>query len=110
MNLTRAQLAYSPMSETAYYILLSLAETRHGYGIMQHVYAITNGRLHLGAGTLYGSISRMEKDGLIKAVAEEDRRKLYRITAAGQKLLKAEVERLGELYNNGVRLGRLCNE
>lgn len=102
MNLTKPQQAYLPMSESAFYILLSLSEPRHGYGIMQHVEAITSGRLRLGAGTLYGSLSRMEKDALIEVVAEEDRRKVYRITAPGVTLLKREISRLEELYTNGT--------
>lgn len=95
--------SYLPMTETAYYILLSLLEVRHGYGIMQHVEAITQGRIKLGAGTIYGSLSRMEKDGLILAVAEEERRKLYQIAPPGRQLLHLEIKRLGELYNNGLK-------
>lgn len=101
----RLEEQYLPMSETAYYILLSLIETRHGYGIMQHVQNLTAGRLSIGAGTLYGSISRMEKDGVIAAVAEEDRRKLYQITETGKALLCSEITRLKELYENGTKLG-----
>lgn len=103
MKLTKAQLAYVPMSETAYYILLSLVQPLHGYGIMQHVEEITGGRIRLGAGTLYGSLSRMESDGLITVVSETDRRKVYRITAAGRELLGRELDRLEELLTNGRR-------
>lgn len=106
MKLTNEQLAYVPMSETAYYILLSLIEPRHGYGIMQHVEALTNGRLRLGPGTLYGSLSRMERDGLIDVVAEEERRKIYQINEVGMRVLQMELSRLKELYTNGaVALG-----
>lgn len=91
---------YLPMSETAFYTLLSLTEVRHGYGIMQYVDDMTKGRIRLGPGTLYGTLSRMEKDGLIAVAAEEDRRKLYRITAAGKTLLKSEMSRIEELYLN----------
>lgn len=95
---------YLPMSETAFYILLSLVETRHGYGIMQHVDELTNNRIHLGAGTLYGSLSRMEKDSLIEVVLEEDRRKFYCITDDGKTLLKLEMNRIGELYHNSLKV------
>jgi len=95
---------YLPMSETAYYILLSLIETRHGYGIMQHVDELTNSRIHLGAGTLYGSLSRMEKDKLIEVVLEEERRKFYRMTETGKLLLKQEINRIGELYHNSLKV------
>lgn len=102
MKLTAVKQAYLPMSETAYYILLSLTAPRHGYGIMQHVENITGGRLVLGPGTLYGSLSRMEKDGLIRVAAEEERRKVYVITEAGRMVLQAELARLRELVANGV--------
>lgn len=103
MNLTAAQQAYVPMSETAYYTLLSLTTPRHGYGIMQYVESITKGRLRIGPGTLYGSLSRMQQDDLIEAVAEEERRKIYEITSAGISLLRLELSRLHELYTNGTK-------
>jgi DNA-binding PadR family transcriptional regulator len=105
MDIERLRKEYLPMSETAYYTLLSLREVRHGYGIMQDVEAMTDGRIRLGAGTLYGSLSRMEKDQLIESAGEVDRRKLYRLTASGRALLKLEVERLKELYENGCKFG-----
>ncbi len=104
MEIDKLKHEYLPMSETAYYMLLSLGEVRHGYGIMQHVEELTNHRIRLGAGTVYGTLSRMEKDGLIRAVAEVERRKLYQITAAGVGLLKAEAARIRELYENGKRV------
>lgn len=100
MDIAKLKREYLPMSETAFYMLLSLSETLHGYGIMQHVEELTAGRIRLGAGTVYGTLSRMEKDGLIAAVAEVERRKLYRITPAGDELLRAEMKRIQELYNN----------
>ncbi|NQX70233.1 PadR family transcriptional regulator [Paenibacillus alba] len=100
MNNDKIQRNYLPMSETAYYILLSLIETRHGYGIMQHVEEITKGRIKLGPGTLYGSLSKMEKDALIHVIAEEDRRKVYQITALGRNILTQEIARLSELFHN----------
>lgn len=104
MKLTDVQEAYIPMSESAYYILLSLNEARHGYGIMQHVQSITNDRLRLGPGTLYGSLSRMEKDHLIEVVAEANRRKVYIITDAGREVLQVELNRLKELVANGTNV------
>jgi DNA-binding PadR family transcriptional regulator len=103
MELSRLKKEYLPMTETAFYMLLSLSDTRHGYGIMQHVEELTAGRVRLGAGTVYGTLSRMEKDGLIAAVAEVERRKLYRITAIGNGLLKAEAARIKELYDNAKK-------
>ena len=93
--------AYVPMSETAYYILLSmLFEQRHGYAIMQHVEELTKSRIRLGAGTLYGTLGKMEKGGLIEVTAEAEKRKIYRITPFGKKVLIAEISRIRELYQN----------
>lgn len=104
VTLTAEQKAYLPMTETAYYTLLSLLEPRHGYGIMQHVEGITAKRLSIGAGTLYGSLARMERDGVIVVLSEQDRRKTYAITAAGSSLLALELARLRELVANGAEL------
>ncbi len=97
--------SYLPMSETAFYILLSLTEPRHGYGIMQHVSELTDNRIKLGAGTLYGSISKMEKDGIIYFVSEENKRKTYTITTTGRTLLDREIARITELYMNSQKRG-----
>lgn len=91
---------YVPMTETAYYILLSLKEERHGYAIMQHVGGLTGGRLAIGAGTLYGTLSKMASDGLIRQVNEYDRRKTYRQSAAGRELLAFEISRLREMLES----------
>ena len=93
---------YIPMSETAYYILLSLVQPRHGYGIKQHVRELTGERLDIGAGTMYSTLSRMEKDRLIIPVKEENRRKIYQISDKGRELLEAEISRLKKLYEHGL--------
>ena len=100
MNEEKATKKYIPMTETMFFILLSLQQEHHGYGIMQHVKQITDNRIILGAGTIYNSLSRLEKDGLIKAVSEDDRRKTYITTELGKKILKLEAKRLIELYEN----------
>ena len=92
------------MTETMYYILMSLAEPRHGYGIMLHVKDITNGRLKLGTGTIYNSLSRLEHDELISVLTEDGRRKLYVINDIGVDVLKGEIARLRELSENGDAL------
>ena len=93
--------SYIPMSETAYYILLSLLfAERHGYAIMQYVEELTKSRIRLGAGTLYGTLSKMEKGGLIEVVAEADKRKIYQITSFGKEVLLTEITRIRELYRS----------
>ena len=100
MSIEQARKRYIPMSETMFYILLSLKQERHGYGILQHVKLLTNGRITLGAGTAYSSLGKLESDGLIEIVREEQRRKIYLITPLGNQILKEEAQRIAELYEN----------
>ena len=91
------------LTEAVYYILLSLATPRHGYGIMQETERMSNGRVKLAAGTLYGAINGLLDRGWIKAVpgAEDSRRKEYALTESGRKALILELDRLRELVENG---------
>ena len=89
---------YVPMTETAFYILLSLKKPNHGYGIIQTVEVRTEGAIRLTPGTMYGSLSKMEKDGLIKFVREEEKRKIYQITELGSEVLQIELKRIERLY------------
>jgi len=99
-RLEKARKRYLPMSETMFYILLSLKQERHGYAIMQRVKELTQGRIVLGAGTVYQSLGKLESDGLIKGVREEERRKIYGITATGNEILREEFQRITEIYKN----------
>ena len=91
---------YVPMTETGFYILLCLRQEMHGYSIVQQVEQLTDGAVRLSPGTMYGSLSKMEKDGLIRFVREEDKRKLYHITPLGQQVLDLEMQRIERLYRN----------
>ena len=81
---------YVPMTETAFYILLCLQTPNHGYGVVQR----------LAPGTMYGSLSKMERDGLIRFVREEDKRKIYESTQTGREVLQLELKRIERLYRN----------
>ena len=94
------QKVYVPMTETGFYILLCLREEAHGYSIVQHVEALTAGELRISPGTMYGSLSKMEKDGLIRFVREEEKRKIYHITDLGRQILELEMKRIERLYRN----------
>jgi len=94
---------YVPMSETAFYILLSLTEPRHGYGIVKHVEEISNSRIRLGSGTVYGTLTKMQKDEIITVFADEERKTVYEITEIGKKLIIAEIDRLKELHHNALK-------
>ncbi|ABW19761.1 PadR family transcriptional regulator [Alkaliphilus oremlandii] len=91
------------LTEAVYYILLSLVAPMHGYGIMQNVEALSNGRVRLAAGTLYGAINTMLEKGWIIALPEEkgSRKKEYEITTLGKEVLQNEIIRLNELLTNG---------
>ncbi len=91
---------YVPMTETGFYILLCLREEMHGYGIVQKVEALTKGAVKISPGTMYGSLSKMEKDGIIRFVREEDKRRIYRITDLGMQVLNLEMTRIKRLYQN----------
>lgn len=92
---------YLPLTEATYYIMLSLVEPLHGYGVMQKVKEISRGTVKVGPGTLYGVFSTLEKEGLIVKVREEERRKCYSLTAKGQKVLIGQIERLEIMNANG---------
>ena len=92
---------YLPLSEATFYILLSLVEPLHGYGVMQKVEAISEGTVTIGPGTLYGAFTSLEKDMLIKMVKEEDRRKSYLLTARGRQVLAEQIRRLEIMNKNG---------
>ena len=91
---------YVPMTETGFYILLCLQKPNHGYGIVQRVEEMTEGAIRLAPGTMYGSLSKMEKDGLIQFVREEEKRKIYQITELGTEVLQLELKRIERLYRN----------
>ena len=91
---------YVPMTESGFYILFCLQEPQHGYGISQQVRHMTNGELIISAGAMYGTLSKMEKDGLISFVKETEKRKLYQITATGKEILELELHRIERLYKN----------
>ncbi|MGN0659503.1 MAG: PadR family transcriptional regulator [Emergencia sp.] len=94
------------LTEPMYYILLSLLKENHGYGIMQMVEELTDGRVAIGAGTLYSLLSRFEKEGFINQVAEEHRRKIYLITEKGETLLQEEYTRLNYMVEDGKKFFR----
>lgn len=102
--------ALLPLTPAVLHIMLALVDgERHGYSIMQEVTLRTGSRVHMGPGTLYGSIKRMMADGLIEESAErpdpaldDERRRYYRLTNFGQRVIRAEIQRLEQI----VRLAR----
>ena len=94
------------LTEAVYYILLSLMQPLHGYGIMQNAEELSHGRVKLAAGTLYGAINTMLEKGWIMGLPGEkdSRKKEYVITENGKTVLQAELQRLKELVENGMRI------
>ena len=94
------------LTETTYYILLSLYSPRHGYGIIQETERLSGGRIRLAAGTLYGALNSMCDKGWILLLPVEDgsRKKEYKITQRGLEVLQGELARLRELVENGDKV------
>ncbi len=93
-----------PLTEAVYYILLSLLQPLHGYGIIQNAERLSGGRVRLAAGTLYGALNTLQDRGWIVALAGErdSRKKEYQITPEGEQALRAELSRLQELTAVGT--------
>lgn len=91
------------LTEAVYYILLSLYIPQHGYGIMQRAEALSKGRVHLAAGTLYGALSNMCEKGWIVQLPIESgsRKKEYKLTEKGLSVLKNELGRLQQMVIDG---------
>lgn len=84
-----------------YYILLVLKNPHHGYEIMQLIDKLSEGRVKVGAGTLYALLGRFEKEGYIWPAGADGRKKIYVISPEGDKLLRTEYERLKKLVDAG---------
>ena len=96
--MSKKSTASGPLKTAVFHILLALSkEERHGLGIADEVEQATDGTVRLGPGTLYRSLKEMTRDGLVSeassAADEDPRRKFYRITPLGKKLLREEAER-----------------
>ena len=83
------------LTEVTFFVLLALAQPRHGYAIMQFIQEHTAGRLTLGAGTLYGALTSLTEKGWIAPCGEgSDRKKSYQLTPLGQEIASGELARL----------------
>lgn len=94
------------LTEAVFYILLSLDEPLHGYGIMQNVERLSAGRVRLAAGTLYGALDTLQKKRWIEPAPGRGagRKKEYRLTDGGRAAALGELERLRELVENGEEI------
>ncbi|MFC2029668.1 PadR family transcriptional regulator [Chloroflexota bacterium] len=95
---------YLPLTESTTYILLALTEPLHGYGVMQKAREMSDGLVEIGAGTLYGALSTLQKEGLIHKVHEGNRRKSYTLTPKGKRVLQEQIRRLKIMTREGARV------
>ena len=96
----------TPLTEPVLLILMSLADKpRHGYALMKDIETLSNGRVRLSTGTLYGAIRRLLEDVWIERFAQEDtsrEKQAYRLTPAGRKQLRLELDRMKQLTRAAV--------
>lgn len=105
----------APLTEAIFYILLSVRTPNHGYGIIQDVSKMTDGRVTLGPGTLYGAINSMLSKGWVRLYSEDTesrKKKEYLLTGIGKQVFVNEVKRLSELIRNAELMndkeGNIC--
>ncbi|MBR0599975.1 PadR family transcriptional regulator [Sinanaerobacter chloroacetimidivorans] len=90
-----------PMTEAMYYVLLALIHPNHGYQLMNTIEQVSRSRIRMGPGTLYGVLTRMQKDGLVEIIHDDGRRKTYVITELGKSALQEEYKRLVSMVQDG---------
>lgn len=98
---------HTPLTEALFYILLATRKPNHGYGIIQEVEKLTDGRVILGPGTLYGAIQSMSGKGWIRIYSEDTasrKKKEYLITDTGKRVFAEEKKRLQELLENAAKM------
>ncbi|MDF2944112.1 MAG: putative transcriptional regulator [Herbinix sp.] len=93
-----------PMTEAMYYVLLALSKPTHGYQLMIDIKEISGGRIEMGPGTLYGVLTRLLKEKLLRIKQDDGRRKTYELTEQGEIALKVEYQRLKLMIKDGVFL------
>lgn len=93
-----------PLTETAFLVLLCMVRPNHGYGVLQEVEKLTNGRIIFGPGTLYGAINNLEKKKWIELVNDDkkNRKKIYIISEIGRSVLELELQRMNQLLKSAV--------
>lgn len=99
---------HAPLTETVYYILLAFKQPMHGYAVMQYITEISDNRVQIGPGTLYGAIKTLLEKGWITLVDGDtgSRKKEYLLTEIGRDVIGAEIERLKELTRFGEKIMR----
>ena len=94
------------LTEPVFYILLRLHRPAHGYALMKDIAEMTDGRVNIGAGSLYGALDSLQKKGWIRALDEHphDRKIEYTITDTGKQFFEKELIRLEEMLQNAEKI------
>lgn len=90
-----------PMTEAMYYVLLALITPNYGYKLISIINELSNDRINMGAGTIYGILTRLLKENLINILSDDGRRKTYELTESGRIILFGEYQRIKTLVNDG---------
>lgn len=99
------------LTDPAYYIMLSVIEARHGYAIMKYIEELTNGEFPMGPATLYTLTKKLQQAEMIELLEDKnDRRKTYKATELGSKLLENEIERRSKMVAHGRQALYLTEE
>jgi DNA-binding PadR family transcriptional regulator len=100
------------LTEPVFYILLRLHMPAHGYALMKDIAEMTDGRVKIGAGSLYGALDSLQKKGWIRALDEHphDRKIEYIITDTGKQFFEKELTRLEEMLQNAQRMKEAAHE
>jgi DNA-binding PadR family transcriptional regulator len=107
-----------PLSDSIFYIMLSLVQPLHGYAIMQHIDEISHHEMQIGPATLYTSLTKLKESKLIverdDIIQSDERRKPYMLTPKGIRVLKAEIERRKRMLQQGLsaleKIGEIADE
>ncbi|NBK97258.1 MAG: PadR family transcriptional regulator [Erysipelotrichia bacterium] len=92
------------LTEQMYYVLLALKSERCGVDITNYVYQLTNGRIHLGPGTLYTMLAKFEEEKLIKKTRLEGRKQWYQIGDRGIMMVLSEMKRMQKMMEDGRKV------
>lgn len=99
------------LTDSTYYILLTMAEPIHGYGIMQQVQEISKGEVVIGPASLYTILKKLQTADLIELLEdEEERRKNYRLTDKGKTILKKDIKRRITMVEYGKKALEIIGE
>ncbi|MBQ8288297.1 MAG: PadR family transcriptional regulator [Clostridia bacterium] len=107
MDISALEKAYLPMSESLFYILISLHEPRHGYGISKFTSELTEGRVKISCATLYNTLAKLQASGVICVFDDSGNRITYELTSRGKALLQSEIARLRKQASDAESLAGL---